>query len=144
MPTIRKVTALVWGILTLVLGVCLLLAPGRFLDTFGWAPVEPILDRVLGAALLALILGVVARLAQPQQCGAGIGRADRGHLLLAGSRWCCAPPDHRRRLSAHGLGCRPAVTPVRRPVDCRRLEQPGTRLVHKKQDARAEVSARAF
>jgi hypothetical protein len=54
MPVIRKATAIVWGILTLVVGAPLLLAPGRFLNTVTWDPGEPILNRILGAALLAL------------------------------------------------------------------------------------------
>lgn len=44
----------VFALLALVVGVPLLIAPGRFLDIFGWAPVEPILDRILGSALIAL------------------------------------------------------------------------------------------
>jgi hypothetical protein len=54
MLVIRRVTFIAWACLTLVLGAALLIAPGRFLDAFGWQPVEPILDRILGAALLAL------------------------------------------------------------------------------------------
>jgi hypothetical protein len=54
MSNVRKATFVVWAILTLVVGAALLLAPGRFLGWFGWAPVEPILSRLLGAALLAL------------------------------------------------------------------------------------------
>jgi hypothetical protein len=42
------------ALVTLVLGAALLIAPGRFLGLFGWAPVDPLLSRVLGAALLAL------------------------------------------------------------------------------------------
>ena len=40
-----------------VLGALLLVIPGRFLGWFGWAPVDPLLSRVLGAALLALAWG---------------------------------------------------------------------------------------
>jgi hypothetical protein len=54
MPVMRKVTFFVWIILTLLVGAALLIAPGRFLDIFGWQPVEPILDRILGASLLAM------------------------------------------------------------------------------------------
>lgn len=34
--------------------MALLLAPGRFLGIFGWQPVDPLISRLLGAALLAL------------------------------------------------------------------------------------------
>ena len=36
------------------LGTPLLLAPGRFLELFKWAPIDPLISRLLGAALLAL------------------------------------------------------------------------------------------
>jgi hypothetical protein len=32
----------------------LLIAPGRFLEIFGWAPIDPIVSRLLGAAMLGL------------------------------------------------------------------------------------------
>ena len=54
MSKVLKVTFLIHAVVGVLLGVPMLLAPGRFLGFFGWAPVEPILDRVLGAALLAL------------------------------------------------------------------------------------------
>lgn len=41
-------------VLTLVLGLTLLLFPGIFLTGIGWAPVDPILTRFLGAGLLAM------------------------------------------------------------------------------------------
>lgn len=44
----------VHAVIALVSGATLLLAPGRFLDWVGWAPVDPLLTRLLGAALLAL------------------------------------------------------------------------------------------
>ena len=44
----------VHAVIALVLGAPLLLAPGRFLGWVGWAPVDPLLTRLLGAALLAL------------------------------------------------------------------------------------------
>jgi hypothetical protein len=34
--------------------IALLIVPGRFLGSVGWAPVDPLLTRLLGAALLAL------------------------------------------------------------------------------------------
>lgn len=40
-----------------ILGVLFLVIPGRFLGWFGWAPVDPLLTRVLGAALLGLAWG---------------------------------------------------------------------------------------
>lgn len=54
MASVRRLTYPVWAILTLALGVALLAAPGRVLGFIGWAPVEPIINRILGAALLAL------------------------------------------------------------------------------------------
>ena len=44
----------VHAIVSAILGVLLLVSPGRFLGLFGWAPVDPILSRLLGAAFLAL------------------------------------------------------------------------------------------
>jgi len=38
-------------------GALLLAMPGRFLGLFGWAPVDPLLSRVLGAALIGLAWG---------------------------------------------------------------------------------------
>ena len=52
-----RYTFLVHAVVALVLGLPLLLAPGRFLNAIGWAPVEPILGRLLGAATLALAWG---------------------------------------------------------------------------------------
>ena len=49
-----KITILLQGIIALIFGAPLFIAPGRFLGLFGWAPVEPLLDRLLGAALLGL------------------------------------------------------------------------------------------
>jgi len=49
-----KVMLLVHVVLAVVFGVPLLLAPGRLLTVLGWAPIDPILSRILGAALLAL------------------------------------------------------------------------------------------
>ena len=54
MSRLLRVLFPVFAVLALLVGVPLLLAPGRFLDIFGWAPVEPILDRILGSALIAL------------------------------------------------------------------------------------------
>jgi hypothetical protein len=49
-----KVTFTIHMIVALLFGAPLFLAPGRFLSLFGWEPVDPLLSRVLGAALLAL------------------------------------------------------------------------------------------
>ena len=35
-------------------GIPLFLAPGRLLDAVSWRPIDPVISRVLGAALLAL------------------------------------------------------------------------------------------
>jgi hypothetical protein len=52
-----KYTFLIHAVVALVFGAPLLIMPGQFLAWFGWAPVDPILSRVLGAALLALAWG---------------------------------------------------------------------------------------
>jgi hypothetical protein len=52
-----KITFLVHGIVAVVLGVLLLGVPGRFLPVLGWAPVDPIMARLLGAAFLGLAWG---------------------------------------------------------------------------------------
>jgi hypothetical protein len=52
-----KLIFLVHAIFSAVLGVLFLAIPGRFLGLFGWAPVDPIISRLVGAALLALAWG---------------------------------------------------------------------------------------
>lgn len=49
-----RYTFVAFTLLTFLVGALLLIAPGRFLALIGWAPVDPILTRILGAALLAL------------------------------------------------------------------------------------------
>jgi hypothetical protein len=49
-----KFIFLVHTIVALAIGAPLLIIPGRFLGWLGWAPVEPVINRILGAALLAL------------------------------------------------------------------------------------------
>ena len=49
-----KYTFLIHAAVSALLGAPLLLAPGRFLHWFHWAPVDPIISRLLGSALLAL------------------------------------------------------------------------------------------
>lgn len=44
-------------VIAVVLGSLLLVMPGRFLQALGWAPIDPLLSRVLGAALLAMAWG---------------------------------------------------------------------------------------
>lgn len=57
MSKLLKNTFLVHAVLSGVLGLVLLTVPGRFLQMLGWGPIDPILSRVLGAALLALAWG---------------------------------------------------------------------------------------
>ena len=52
-----KVIFLIHAVFSAVLGVLFLVIPGRFLGLFGWAPIDPIISRLLGAALLALAWG---------------------------------------------------------------------------------------
>ena len=49
-----KYTFLIHIVVSFIFGAALLLAPGRFLGLFGWAPIDPLISRLLGAALLAL------------------------------------------------------------------------------------------
>lgn len=49
-----KIIFLIHTVVAAIIGLPLLLIPGRFLGLFGWAPVEPIINRIFGAALLAL------------------------------------------------------------------------------------------
>lgn len=54
MKPVQKVLVYIFGALCLLPGAALLIAPGRFLGSFHWAPIDPHLSRILGAALLAL------------------------------------------------------------------------------------------
>lgn len=54
MPKLLRILFPLHAVLALAAGAPLLLAPGRFLGWLGWAPVDPLLSRLLGAALLAL------------------------------------------------------------------------------------------
>lgn len=49
-----KYTFLIHAVVAAVFGILLLTMPGRFLGVFGWAPIDPLISRLLGAALLAL------------------------------------------------------------------------------------------
>jgi len=52
-----RATFLVHAVVALVLGVPLLIVPGQFLNLFIWRPIDPLISRLLGAALLALAWG---------------------------------------------------------------------------------------
>ena len=54
MSKLLKVTLLVHIVLAAGLGLPLLAMPGRFLGLLGWAPVDPLISRMFGAALLGL------------------------------------------------------------------------------------------
>jgi hypothetical protein len=52
-----KLVLLIHMIVSLILGVLLFVIPGRMLESLGWAPIDPIISRILGAALLAMSWG---------------------------------------------------------------------------------------
>jgi hypothetical protein len=94
-----KVTFLVHAFVALGFGVPLLLAPGRFLGLFGWEPVDPLMSRLLGSALLALAWGSwqgwrateraqVNTLLEMEVVFTVLGSAGLlRHLLIAGYPW---------------------------------------------------------
>ena len=49
-----KYTFLIHALATAAVGALLFLIPGRFLSWVGWGPVEPVINRLFGAALLGL------------------------------------------------------------------------------------------
>ncbi len=57
MSRMLKLALLIQMIVSVILGVLLLLIPGSFLTWLGWVPNDPIMSRVLGAALLAMSWG---------------------------------------------------------------------------------------
>lgn len=57
MSRLLKPVLLVHMVVALVLGAFLLIIPGKFLGWIGWAPVDPIISRILGAALLVMAWG---------------------------------------------------------------------------------------
>ena len=57
MSKLLKYTFLIYAVVAVLCGALLLAIPGEFLGWFGWAPFDPILSRVLGAALLAFAWG---------------------------------------------------------------------------------------
>ena len=54
-----RITFILHAIVAFIFGLGLLAAPGQFLDIFGWQPVDPLMTRMLGAAMLALGWGSV-------------------------------------------------------------------------------------
>ena len=52
-----KYTFLIHAVVTAVIGVLLFLIPGRFLSWVGWGPIEPVINRLFGAAILGLSWG---------------------------------------------------------------------------------------
>ena len=54
MSKMLRTTFLSHAVVAGIPGLLLLLIPGRFLLALGWAPIDPVLSRVLGAAFLAL------------------------------------------------------------------------------------------
>lgn len=57
MSRILKPTLWAHLIVSLILGAFLLIMPGRFLTWVSWAPIDPVISRILGAALLAMAWG---------------------------------------------------------------------------------------
>lgn len=49
-----KITFLVHAVIAVLVGAPLLIAPGRLLTWIGWAPIDPLISRLFGAALVAL------------------------------------------------------------------------------------------
>ena len=49
-----KTTFGVHALVALIFGAPLLIVPGRTLGLFGWLPIDPLITRLLGAAMLAL------------------------------------------------------------------------------------------
>lgn len=54
MKSLQKTTLILFGVVCLLAGAPLLIAPGSFLGLFGWKPVDPLLSRVLGGSLLGM------------------------------------------------------------------------------------------
>jgi hypothetical protein len=54
-----RITLFLHALVAFVFGLGLLAAPGQFLDIFGWQPVDPLISRILGAAMLALGWGSI-------------------------------------------------------------------------------------
>jgi len=52
-----QTTFLVHTFAALILGLPLLILPGQFLKILGWAPIDPLISRLLGAALVSMAWG---------------------------------------------------------------------------------------
>jgi hypothetical protein len=61
-----KILYITFMVVCVIVGAPLLLAPGRFLGTFSWAPIDPLISRVLGAALLGMAWGCFRALNQKE------------------------------------------------------------------------------
>ena len=59
MSKVAKVYFLIDAIFCLIIGAFLLIIPGRTLSLVGWVPSDPLMTRVVGAALLALGWGAL-------------------------------------------------------------------------------------
>ena len=59
MSRFMRGTFMVHLVISGLTGALMLLIPGRFLLWFGWAPIDPIVSRLFGAALLGLAWGDV-------------------------------------------------------------------------------------
>ena len=57
MSRLLNVVLLVHLVVSVLLGALLLIVPGRLLGAVGWAPIDPLISRILGAALLAMAWG---------------------------------------------------------------------------------------
>jgi len=53
-PKGLKTAFLIHAVVALIFGLALFIAPGRFARLINWSPMDPVISRVLGAALLAL------------------------------------------------------------------------------------------
>ncbi len=54
MNAAQNILTAIFLTLCILIGAPLLLAPGWFLGLFAWAPVDPLISRVLGAAMLGM------------------------------------------------------------------------------------------
>lgn len=50
-------TFLIHAVVAIIFGAPLLIAPGRWLQLFDWSPIDPLMSRMFGSALLALAYG---------------------------------------------------------------------------------------
>jgi len=53
-PKGLKTAFLIHAVVALIFGLALFIAPGRFARLINWSPMDPVISRMLGAALLAL------------------------------------------------------------------------------------------